>query len=688
MNRSIRDALILLLAVAAGAWLRFSHLAAPSFWLDEILGYDLATRAAHMPLLKWISGIESENGALYYACELAGRAFHSIEFSARVAPALFGVMTIVVAWMIEPIFALLIACAPLHVYYSREARPYALLLLIATALLFLGARASRPPSSDSMAGRPRSQEILLLIAAAYTSATSFPLMVTCAIAALFLRRWRVAIAAAICAAAIPLLYRGGAQLPSFPPWTPRLFRDALDSFSAVAVDHTHLHRIAWFFLAFAVIGAVDACRRDRRRAFVIIAFAILPAAISLAALWRLNHFYAVRYLAASLPGFLLLVATGIIAVASLARRAAPVVAPLIAIAIMRDGFIAARAEPYQKLDWREIAASVAQHAHHEDAVIASNDWTYTSLGFYLRPSPHIQLFDALGSTQMAEIFALQHPRAWLVDAGAPTLGDWLCRYPLLLATPRESLRLHYSPSRNDFLASRASASEQRTLITNAIGFGPEDDVYLGSGWDGPEPEDDHFARWAVATTATIALPLGAPRDHDVTIDVDPIHYRNSPPQHLALLINGSRLTDVVLRDERQTIAIHAPRDRWREGVNMLTFTFDHAVAPATIDPASSDHRELSARFSRVALDDAQPTGALRRARLALFLDDKQRKLKLPPDLVAFADESLCLDDDQFVRDAFAAINGRRIDAASFKTFRTMLTKGIPRSGVLRAIAHP
>src|SRR5256885_2347137 len=98
---------LLIVAIVAGAWLRSHHLAAPSFWLDEILGYDLATAAAHMTPWKWISGIESENGALYYASELAGRVFSSIEFSARVAPAFFGVAAIVVAWTIEPIFALL-----------------------------------------------------------------------------------------------------------------------------------------------------------------------------------------------------------------------------------------------------------------------------------------------------------------------------------------------------------------------------------------------------------------------------------------------------------------------------------------------------------------------------------------------------------------------------------------------------
>src|SRR5260370_1373359 len=149
----ISEATFFAAIIAVATFLRFSGLAVPSLWLDEILGYDLATAATRLPWWRWLTGLDIDQGPLFFATELAGRISHSPELSARLAPALFGIATIVVAWLAArelrvhasgtaAVFALLLACSPLHVYYSREARPYALLMLIATGLLALLLRAS------------------------------------------------------------------------------------------------------------------------------------------------------------------------------------------------------------------------------------------------------------------------------------------------------------------------------------------------------------------------------------------------------------------------------------------------------------------------------------------------------------------------------------------------------------------
>lgn len=686
-------ALISLLAIAAGAWLRFHALGAPSLWLDEIIHFDAATRLAHEPLWRWLTGIEIENGPLYYASLLVGRAFAQPEVSARVGAGVAGLATVVVALRAgtsQPrnpatIFAFLLALSPLHVYYSREGRPYALLMLLTTALLVALLRDAKSWVV-----------IALLVALTDTSATSFPILVTAGVAAVVLRKWRPAVVAGLCAAAIPLLYRGGAEaLPGadFPPFTARFFRNLLDSFTVVALDNSHLHRIAYFFLLFAIGGAIVELRRDRRRALVMIAFAILPAAIALAALWKLNHFYAVRYLAASLPGFLLLVATGITALASLAKRAAPAVALLIALLLVREGLPSARFEPFQKLDWRSIAASLARHAHANDAVIASNHWTAACLGFYLRgTSPPLRLFDAQGSAPLAEIFIAQQPRAWLADAGEPSLRALFCRYPIVLGSPLEHFRLHYAPDAHDFLVERSTSAEQRTLPNPAIGFGAEDALYLGRGWGGPEPEEERFAQWAIGREAEITLPLDAPRDRDLVIDVDPVHYPGSPAQRMTIAVNGSAISDLALEDRRQSATVGVPRERWRQGVNILTFTFDHATAPAAIDPKSSDRRQLAARFSRVAVvphGELAPaaTGAVHPIRFNEFLDPLPltSDRPLPRPLAALVDESDCLDDAAFLRVAFGTIYERRIDPLNFRDFGRMLAKGVRRRGVVRAM---
>src|ERR1043166_10088907 len=95
--RRIGEGVMLTAIIVFGAVLRFGGLAVPSLWLDEILDYDVATKLTHEPLWRWLTGFASEPGPLFFATELAGRFAHAPEFAARFAPAVFGVLAIVVA---------------------------------------------------------------------------------------------------------------------------------------------------------------------------------------------------------------------------------------------------------------------------------------------------------------------------------------------------------------------------------------------------------------------------------------------------------------------------------------------------------------------------------------------------------------------------------------------------------------
>ena len=145
---------LLLAAIAVAAFLRFDQLGAPSYWLDEILGDQLTTHhAATAPWWRWITGLEHEHGPLYYAAQLAARIAGHDERGGRLPAALFGLAAIPLVfvaardlggWAAGTAAAIVLAASPLHVYYSREARPYALLLLIATALLAALLRDAKP----------------------------------------------------------------------------------------------------------------------------------------------------------------------------------------------------------------------------------------------------------------------------------------------------------------------------------------------------------------------------------------------------------------------------------------------------------------------------------------------------------------------------------------------------------------
>jgi hypothetical protein len=69
------DAIFLSAVAAAGAWLRLRALGVPSLWLDEIINIDVVTRAAHLPIWRWLLGFEPENGP-YRRGTAAGNRLH------------------------------------------------------------------------------------------------------------------------------------------------------------------------------------------------------------------------------------------------------------------------------------------------------------------------------------------------------------------------------------------------------------------------------------------------------------------------------------------------------------------------------------------------------------------------------------------------------------------------------------
>ena len=534
---------------ALGAWLRLRGLGLPSFWLDEILGYDLTTKAARQPAWRWLTIFDLEHGPLYYATELAGRFLRSPEASARLFPALIGIATIVVAWFAARairthpatpyVFALLVAVSPLHVYYSREARPYALIVLAAMTLLafFL-----RQPRVGSVAA--------VLLAAFYTSAVTAPLIASAAIVAAIRRWWMIVATSTVCAVLIVACYRGEKHASSAAfDWSA--FRD--------------IHLTAYVFAAFAIIGAVDLFRRSREQAFVAIGLCVLPTAIAIAAARVTHHFFAVRYVISALPAYLLLVSVGVATI----RRWNVVIAVLLAAI----GWNAALHDPFRKLDWRSIAAAIERHAHENDPVIADSDATAIAIGFYLRGvSPPLRLFNVRGSQMMGEVFAYQNTTSWIVVAGGESeFSRWACRFPIVLSSPIEKFRLHYSPSAYYFLTDRSTPAEYRALLASFGGrpilrMGPGEDGLFGDGWSAAELEGGRYARSVIGKRAFIAMPgAKGPLDFEIA----------STPQSVTIYINDKYVQKIALSDGRNRYSVPA---EWRSGINIIRFEFDRAGA--------------------------------------------------------------------------------------------------------------
>jgi hypothetical protein len=129
---------------AAGAALRFSTLSVQSFWLDEAVTHQLVTRSLSS-MLSRIPHSES-TPPLYYVLAWAWvRVFGAGEAGLRSLSAVFGTATIVVLALIARRLAgdraglaaaALCATNPLLIWYSQEARAYALLVALCALTLW------------------------------------------------------------------------------------------------------------------------------------------------------------------------------------------------------------------------------------------------------------------------------------------------------------------------------------------------------------------------------------------------------------------------------------------------------------------------------------------------------------------------------------------------------------------------
>src|SRR5439155_8107877 len=152
--------LILAAIVVAGAALRFATLSSQSFWLDEAV-------AIHSARLD-VSGLfhslaHTEGNPPLYFLLLDGwmRVFGGSEAAIRSLSALFGTAAIVLAYEIGRrlatprvglVGAALVAFNPLLVWFSQEARPYALLVLLSGLSFLLFAIALERPSGKVLGG--------------------------------------------------------------------------------------------------------------------------------------------------------------------------------------------------------------------------------------------------------------------------------------------------------------------------------------------------------------------------------------------------------------------------------------------------------------------------------------------------------------------------------------------------------
>jgi mannosyltransferase len=166
--------------VLLAAGLRVYALDHQSLWADEI--FSLTTTDPALPFRQfWDRVIADTHPPVYYLLlRLSSTAFGQSEIAARAPSAFFGVLTICAAALLpgsslsrssRVAFPLLLAVSPGAVWYAREARSYALLLLLSTIIAVAYIRFLRcSPQEDRKARRAI---LMLAVAAVLASFTHY-----------------------------------------------------------------------------------------------------------------------------------------------------------------------------------------------------------------------------------------------------------------------------------------------------------------------------------------------------------------------------------------------------------------------------------------------------------------------------------------------------------------------------------
>jgi mannosyltransferase len=383
---------------ALAAAVRFATLDAQSFWYDEALTVDLVGRSFG-DMLSGVFDGQAQPPTYFILAWLWAHVFGDGEVGLRALSALVGTLTVPVAYMIgaevagrrTAIFAgLFTALSPALVWYSQEARSYALLVFFAAlALLFLVRGLERDDG----------RQLAWWVAASLLAVVShyFALFAVLPQAAWLLWAKRKAawpalagLAVGLAAIAPMLLYqqeRGGVDWIGELPLWPRV-RDAVFLFAVGPTGFRSLpdHREAVFaagVAAFAVAVAVAlawSAGPVRRRVLLMLAVVGAVTLIPLLATTAGSDYVLDRnFLAAWVPAAVI----GGVALAVLPWPRLAAVAAALACLLFAAITVAAvpRNPDRQRDDWRGVAELVGPPTEPRVFVISPR-WQSVSLGVY------------------------------------------------------------------------------------------------------------------------------------------------------------------------------------------------------------------------------------------------------------------------------------------------------------------
>jgi mannosyltransferase len=400
----------LVLLTAAAAALRFSTLGVQSFWSDEGFTVEIV-RHSFGGVFDAVRRTESTPPLYYYLAWLWRQLFGTSEAGLRSLSALFGTATVPVSYAaVRELFsrragllcAALVTFSPLMIWYSQEARAYALLAFLLTAGLWMFARALH---DDRRAlwwwGAISALALATQYFAVFTVVPEAAWLLFTLARAGERRVWAAAAIPVVMAAILaPLLIYQDHHVAR--PWT--VGYTIKDAITGVAQEGLvgptwtpFIHRAGVAVIALLVLVGVVLLARDRRRSDGLVPLVLLVVLIGvpLAGALVTTNYIVIRNVIFAVPLVFMLVAAGC---AYFAREA---IGAAIIAAICAIGLAIAVAIPVtpslERADWRGAIQMLASP-----------------------PAPRVWVFlDRFQSTPVSTVY-LPHARP-LITASATTI---------------------------------------------------------------------------------------------------------------------------------------------------------------------------------------------------------------------------------------------------------------------------
>ena len=379
---------------AVGMALRFSTLGTQSYWYDEGLTVALA-KSSFGGMLSGVHATEALPPLYFVLAWIWTRLLGVSEIGLRSLSALAGTLTIPVAYgaakemvgrRIGLGVAALTAVSPALVYYSQEARPYALLTLLSALSLLFFARALEQPAARNFVG--------WTIASALALTTHYFALFVIVPEALWLlyaaRNRRAAVLAsgalaAVAAALAPLaLYQ---RVHAGPAWIASTgFRGRLEAIPYFFLtgreqEHLPITIVIAIVLGFALaLACVLRAPRTRRRSGALLALGVGVIAVAIPVAGKLvgsDYVLARNLLPAWLPLTILIVA----ALATRRPRLLLIGLAAASLAAVAINVLVAVSPRLQRDDWRGVAAALGP-ARPDRVIVVAPKWQYFTLAAY------------------------------------------------------------------------------------------------------------------------------------------------------------------------------------------------------------------------------------------------------------------------------------------------------------------